>query len=76
VVGDGRFEVLAKYAHARFREGITALDPDYDQKTTEVNLNYVIRQFNARVMVFFKDTRFDAVRTDFRQFGVGMQIQM
>ena len=76
VVGEGRFEVLAKYAHARFREGITPGDIDYDQKTTELNFNYVIRQFNARVMLFFKDTRFDAVRTDFMQFGVGLQIQM
>jgi hypothetical protein len=76
LVGPGRFEVLAKYARARFREGITPLDADYDQKTTELNLNYVIKQFNARVMVFFKDTRFDAVRTDFKQVGVGLQIQM
>jgi hypothetical protein len=28
------------------------------------------------VMVFFKDTSFDAVRTDFMQFGVGLQLQM
>ena len=76
LVGEGRFEVLGKYAQARFRDGITPLDLDYDQKTTELNLNYVIRQFNARVMVFFKDTRFDAVRADFMQFGVGLQIQM
>jgi hypothetical protein len=76
VVGEGRFEVLAKYAHARFREGLIPLNLDYDQKTTEINLNYVIRQFNARVMTFFKDTRFDAVRTDFFQIGVGLQIQM
>ena len=52
------------------------LDADYDQKTTELNLNYVIKQFNARVMIFFKDTRFDAVRTDFMQVGVGLQMQM
>ena len=51
-------------------------DFDYDQDTTEVNFNYVIKQFNARVMMFFKDTSFDAVRTDFMQFGVGLQIQM
>ena len=76
MVGMGRFEMLGKYAQARFRDGITPLDPDYDQKTTEIDLNYVIRQFNARVMVFFKDTRFDAVRTDFKQFGVGLQLQM
>jgi hypothetical protein len=75
-VGVGQFEVLAKYAHARFREGKTAPDLDYDQKTTELDVNYVIRQFNARLMMFFKDTRFDAIRTDFMQFGVGLQIQM
>jgi hypothetical protein len=72
----GQWEILAKYAHARFREGITPLDLDYDQKTTEVNLNYVVKQFNSRLMIFFKDTRFDAVQTNFKQFGVGVQLQM
>jgi hypothetical protein len=76
VVGAGRFEVLGKYAEARFRDGKTPLDVDYNQKTTEIDFNYVIRQFNARVMSFFKDTRFDAVRSDFWQIGVGMQIQI
>jgi hypothetical protein len=75
-VGTGRFEVLGKFARARFRDGITSLDADYDQTTSELNLNYVIRQFNARVMMFFKDTRFDAVRTNFQQFGIGIQLQM
>ena len=76
LVGEGRFEVLGRYAHARFREGATPLDVDYDQKTTEFDLNYVIKQFNARVMMFFKDTRFDAVRPNSLQIGVGLQIQM
>jgi hypothetical protein len=76
VVGDGRFEVLGKFGKARFREGITALDLDYDQTTSEINLNYVINQFNARIMGFFKDTRFDAVRPDSWQIGVGFQFQM
>jgi hypothetical protein len=76
MVGEGRFQILGKYAQARFREGITSLDADYDQKTTELNLNYIIKQFNARVMGFYKDTRFDAVRTDFWQIGVGLQFQM
>ena len=47
-----------------------------DQKTTEVNFNYVIKQFNARVMTFFQDTRFNRRKTDFWQAGVGLQIQM
>ena len=72
-VGPGQFEILGKYARARFREGLTA---DYNQKTTEVDLNYIIRQFNARVMIFFKDTSYTAVQTDDFQVGVGLQIQM
>jgi hypothetical protein len=76
LAGPGRFEILAKYAQARFREGLTPLDIDYDQKTTEVNFNYVMKQFNSRVMMFFKDTRFDAVQPNFMQFGVGVQLQM
>jgi hypothetical protein len=76
VVGVGKFEVLGKFAKARFRQGITPLDVDFDQKTSELNLNYVIRQFNARVMMFYKDTRFDAVHPNFKQFGVGVQLQM
>jgi hypothetical protein len=76
VIGQGRFQALAKYAQARFRDGLTPISADYDQKTTELNLNYVIRQHNARVMLFYKDTHFDAVRPDFRQIGVGVQIQM
>ena len=73
-VGDGQFEVLGKYARARFREG--GMTPDYDQTTTEFNLNYVIRQFNARVMIFVKDTAFTAVNPDDLQIGVGLQLQM
>jgi hypothetical protein len=76
VVGKGKFEVLGKYAHANFHEGLTELDADYDQKTTEIDLNYLIKEFNARVMIFFKNTNFSAVKQDFNQFGVGLQIQM
>ena len=76
MAGPGRFEILGKWAEARFREGVTTLDLDYNQTTSEVNFNYVIKQFNARIMMFYKDTRFDAVKTDFKQFGVGIQLQM
>jgi hypothetical protein len=76
LAGSGRFEVLGKFAKAKFSDGILATDVDFSQKTTELNLDYVIKQFNARIMMFYKDTRFDAVRTDFKQVGVGMQLQM
>ena len=76
LVGSGRFQVLAKHAHVRFRDGALPSNGDFDQDTTELNLNYVMRQFNSRLMLFFRDTRFDAVRVDFRQIGVGLQVQM
>lgn len=76
LVGSGRFELLGKLANARFRQGVTGADLDFDQTTTEVNVNYVMKQFNGRLMMFYKDTRFDAVRPDNKQVGVGLQVQM
>jgi hypothetical protein len=75
-VGMGKFEVLGKYAKARFKEGVSILDRDYDQKTSEFDFNYVIKQFNARVMFFYLDTRFNAVQTNVKKVGVGVQLQM
>ncbi len=72
-VGVGKFQILGKYAHAQFTHGIHA---SYNQKTTEVNFNYVMKQFNARAMTFFKDTRFNGQRKDFWQAGIGLQFQM
>ena len=72
-VGIGKFQILGKYAHAQFTHGIHA---SYNQKTTEVNFNYVMKQFNARAMTFFKDTRFNGQRKDFWQAGIGLQFQM
>ena len=73
-VGMGKFEVLGKYAKATFREG-GALE-DYDQDTTEFNLNYVIKEFNARLMFFVINTDFSAVKTSGTRVGVGLQLQM
>ena len=70
---NGKFEILGKFAKAEFTHGTT---PNYDQKTTEINFNYVIKQFKARVMSFYRDTRFNKVRPDFWQIGVGLQIQI
>jgi len=76
LTGQGRFQALGKYAYAEFREGLTRFNPDYNQKTTELDLNYILKQFDARVMIFFKDTRFNAVNPNNKQFGVGLQLQI
>jgi hypothetical protein len=72
----GRFEVMGKYAVAKFTNGLTAADVDYTQKTTEANVDYVIKDFKTRIMLFFKNTSFDAVQTNFKQIGIGLQVQM
>ena len=69
----GQLQLLGKFAKANFEKGITE---DYDQKTTEINVNYILNQFNARVMFFFRNTTFSAVKTDSKAVGVGLQIQM
>ena len=51
-------------------------NPNYHQRTTEINFDYVIKQFDARVMSFYKDTRFNAVETNFWEAGVGLQFQI
>jgi hypothetical protein len=70
----GKFELLGKYAKADFTHGT---GPSYNQTTTEVNFNYVIKQFNARVMSFYEDQNFNnAVKPDVWQAGIGLQIQI
>lgn len=72
----GQFEVLGKFANATFTEPLTPTDPDYTQKTTEFNFNYVIQQFKARAMVFYLQKNFSAVHANDKQFGIGFQVQM
>jgi hypothetical protein len=72
-VGPGKFQLLGKFAKADFTRGNR---PSYNQKTTEVNVGYVIKQFNARVMTFYRDTRFNRERNNFWQAGIGLQVQM
>jgi len=76
VVGPGKFELLGKYAKADFTH---SPNPSYDQKTTEVDFDYIIKQFKARVMTFFEDTRFNRQLPgdpNFWQAGLGIQLQM
>jgi len=74
--GPGQFEILGKYGIATFSHDRSAMYQDFDQKTTEVDFNYILNQFNARLMIFFKKTDYTAVRLDDVQVGVGLQIQM
>lgn len=73
-VGIGRFQLLGKYGEATFE---TLGLPDVDQETTEINLNYIIRGFKARVSLFYIDTSFDpSTGADSKQYGIGLQLQL
>jgi hypothetical protein len=74
--GIGRFEVLGKIAVAKFKGG--SLFEEEKQTTTEINLNYIMKQFNARLMMFFMDTRYDETfeASNFWKVGAGLQLQM
>ena len=78
-VAIGKFEVLGKFAQADFTNGVVAplvKNPNYHQRTTEINFDYIIKQFDARIMSFYKDTRFNAVNANFWEAGVGVQFQI
>jgi len=72
-VGMGKIQILGKFAKAESMGQKNSVT----QKTTEVNLNYLIKQFNARVMTFYRDTRFNTTATPNSWLaGIGFQIQI
>ena len=74
VVGIGKFQVLAKYGEATY--DYDAFD-DVDQETMELNVNYIMKDFNARVSLFYIDVSFDPeTGTDYSQIGLGLQVQI
>ena len=78
MAGPGRFQFLAKIAKAQYSHDRAMLYADFGQRTVEVNLNYIMNQHNARLMIFAKDTDYTkgAPRPDDFQVGVALQIQM
>jgi hypothetical protein len=72
--GAGRLQLLAKSGVADFSKGGKAAN--YSQKTTEVNVNYLFKEFNGRFHTFFKKNTFDKARPDTWQIGAGIQIQL
>lgn len=72
-LGVGKLQLLGKYGEASFEQGTGV---DYDQQTMEINLNYIIQAFDARLFLFYLDTDFDAVGSDYSQAGVGVQLQI
>jgi hypothetical protein len=79
-VGVGKFEALGKYAQAEFTEGLpiplSPVNPSFRQKTTEVDFDYIIKQFDARLMSFYERIHYTAVQTNTWEAGIGLQFQV
>jgi hypothetical protein len=81
-VGIGKFELLGKYGIAEFTQGnfrVGSSGPrfqSYRQNTTEVDIGYVIKEFDARFWGFYADERFNQVKLDSWVAGLGLQIQI
>ncbi|HEY6923939.1 MAG TPA: hypothetical protein VI653_10750 [Steroidobacteraceae bacterium] len=77
VVGAGRFQPLVKYAHASYTFA-TGPTPKDTQKTVDVELNYIIKQFNARISLYYLDVKYDhdVAGIDHKVVGLGLQLQM
>jgi len=77
VVGVGRFQPLVKYAHANYTFD-TGPAPTDTQKTVDVELNYIIKQFNARISLYYLDVKYDhdVAGIDHKVVGLGLQLQM
>jgi len=76
-VGIGKFQVLAKYGQTTYEDNVPPISPlDVDQDTIELNFNYIIKQFNARISAFYIDTDYSSGAADSQQYGIGLQVQM
>jgi hypothetical protein len=71
--GPGQWEILGQFAQANLK----GFGPKETLRTTEGNLNYILKQFDARVMFFFLNQRFDINESaNTWKAGVGLQLQM
>lgn len=76
VIGYGKFQLLAKFARAKYEFDTGPADDT--QKTKDFELNYIIKEFKARLSLYYIDFTYDRqiVAADHKQYGLGLQLQM
>jgi len=72
VVGVGKFQVLGRYSE----KTIDTLPVGDKLKTTEVNLNYIIKSFSARVGFYYLNQKNQNLGTSPNEFGLKLQLQI
>jgi hypothetical protein len=73
VIGIGKIQLLGKYSHAKYSDPVVDTEKTYDGE-----INYIIKAFNARVSLYYLDTKYDnnAVGASGKSYGLGLQVQM
>jgi hypothetical protein len=72
VIGVGKFQVLGKYS----QKTIDELPTNDKLKTSEFNLNYIIKDFKARVGFYYLNQKDDLADSSPNEFGIKLQLQM
>jgi Phosphate-selective porin O and P len=82
VIGVGKFELLAKYAKTTydFDDEDDLVEGSVGQKTDVFEIGYIIKEFSARISLFYNKIQYDANNFEGlsggKVFGVGVQLQM
>ena len=72
VIGYGKIQVLGKYS----QKTVDSVPFEDKIKTTEVNVNYIIKGFNARVGFYFLNQSDDLLDVTKKEYGLKLQLQM
>jgi hypothetical protein len=75
VIGVGKIQVLGKYSQ-KTNDATALVTSDDKLKTTEVNINYIIKSFNARVGAYFLNQSDDLQNTTKKEYGLKIQLQI
>jgi hypothetical protein len=75
VIGIGKFQLLGKYSDKTY--DATPLTPSNHLKTDEVNVNYIIKEFSARVGLYYLNQADDIAGTPSKkEVGLKLQLQL
>jgi len=74
VIGIGKFQLLGRYGQKT--EDATAITVSDKIKTSEININYIIKGFNARVGLYYLNQSDDLPDNSKKEFGLALQLQI
>jgi len=80
VIGIGKFQLLARYGQktedATLATATTPAAARDKIKTTELNINYIIKSFNARVGLYLLNQSDDVPDNSKKEYGLKLQLQI